>query len=71
MNAKMGNKLFKELRRLVFDVEEDTGKKLELSRLQHEDTEEATKYCDELDLGVDEEDVVRAWVEKDIYLPML
>jgi hypothetical protein len=26
MNAKMGNMLFKELRRLGFDVEVDTGK---------------------------------------------
>jgi hypothetical protein len=67
MNAKMGKMLFKELRRLGLDVEVDTRKKLVR---QHEDAEEAIKYSDELDLGVGEEDVVRAWVEQDIDLPM-
>jgi hypothetical protein len=70
MKAKMGKMLFKELRRLGFEVEVDTRMKLVLNRPQHEDAEEAIKYCDELDLGVDEEDVVRAWVEQDIDLPM-
>jgi hypothetical protein len=70
MNAKMGKMLFKELRRLGFEVEVDTRMKLVLNRPQHEDAEEAIKYWDELDLGVDEEDVVRAWVDQDIDLPM-
>jgi hypothetical protein len=70
MNAKMGKMLFKELRRLGFDVEVDTRMKLVLNRPQHEDAEESIKYCYELDLGVDEEDVVRAWIEQDVDLPM-
>jgi hypothetical protein len=70
MNAKMGNLPFKELRRLGFGVEEDTRMKLVLNRPQREDSEESIKYCDELDLGVDEEDVVRALVERDKHEPM-
>jgi hypothetical protein len=70
MNAKMGKMLFKELRRLGFDVEVNTRMKLVLNRAQHEDAEEAIKYCDELDLGVDEKYVIRAWSEQDIDLPM-
>jgi hypothetical protein len=70
MNAKMGKLLFKELRRLGLGVEEDTRMKHVLNRPQLEDSEEANKNSDELDLGVDEEDVVRAWVEQDIHEPM-
>jgi hypothetical protein len=53
-----------------FSQQVDTRMKLVLYRSQHEDAEEAIKYCDDLDLGVDEEDVVRAWVEHDIDFPM-
>jgi hypothetical protein len=63
MNAKMGKTLFQERRRLGFDVEVDTRMRLVLNRTQHEEAEEAIKYCQELDLGVDFEDVVRAWVD--------
>jgi hypothetical protein len=68
MNAKMGKMLLKEPMRLGFDVEVDTRMKLVLNRPQREDAEESIKYCDELDLGEDEEDVVCAWVEQDIEL---
>jgi hypothetical protein len=70
MNAKMGKMLFKERRRLGFDVEVDTRMSLVLNRTQHEEAEEAIKYCKELDLGVDFKDVVRAWVLQDLDVPM-
>jgi hypothetical protein len=40
ISAKTGKMLFKELRRLGFDVEVDTRMKLVLNRPQHKDAEE-------------------------------
>jgi hypothetical protein len=47
----MGKMLFKELRRLGFDVDVDTRMKLVLDRPQNQDSEESIKHCDELDVG--------------------